>query len=290
MSGSFLCCQGRPQQTYSLGNRTERADMKNLFAILCVLPLILARPVAALEITYSSTNPFTGSPESGEGLLLKGEIAPGDYKYLLEVIRNDPNRFWRSTGFILASPGGDIQEAVKIARLVKATYSSAFVGPAAGPCVSACFFVFASAARREAGSRTLGIHRPYIHPRRLHSLTPQQAETLQNTMLRQARLYLEDLQVPTNIIDTMFQRASTEVHWLTDPEIGEQLGRRPPWYEQFLIARCGLDKALERRYWQMHDKDQKLLDQLVSVDICGERLSRPDAEAFLKAELQNLSN
>jgi hypothetical protein len=258
--------------------------MKNFFAILCFLPLIFARPVAALEIGYSSINPFDGSTSSVESILLKGEITPGDYEHLLELIRNDPNRFWNSDGFILSSPGGDVQEAVRIASFIKGTFSSVFVGRAA-PCVSSCFFIFAAAAHRQGGGYdTLGVHRPYIDPRRMQSLTPRQAEALQNTVLRQARLYLENLQVPTSIIDKMFQRASTEVAWLTRPEIEEQLGARPPWYEQFLIARCGLDKAVERRYFQSNDKS--LLDQIVKVDMCGRKLSRPDAQAFLTAALQ----
>jgi hypothetical protein len=44
----------------------------------------------------------------------------------------------------------------------------------------------------------------------------------------------------------MFQQASTQVHWLTHAEL-DQLGMRAPWYEEFLIARCGLNKDTERK-------------------------------------------
>src|SRR5437867_7651624 len=116
--------------------------MRTLFIAWCALAILLPGSAHPLEITYSSANSFDGSSSVGEGLLLRGEITPGDYEYLLDVIRNSPDRFWRSTGIVLASAGGDIQEALKIAGLVKATYRSVFVGPAAGPCVSACFLVF----------------------------------------------------------------------------------------------------------------------------------------------------
>jgi len=246
-----------------------------------------------LEISYSRINPFTetsiydtlNNTVNVESILLKGEIFPGDYNRLLDFIRIDTNRFWRSHGFILASPGGDIEEALWIARLVKGTYAEVFVGPATGPCVSACFFIFASAARREAHPGSLGVHRPYVHPKHLISLSPLQAESLQKDILKRARLQLEDLQVPTSIIDTMFQRASTEVYWLTKLEIEDQLGRRPPWYEQFLIARCGLDKNLEKHYFQTNDS--RLLKRVLDVDSCGLRLSRPDSERFLNAEFRN---
>lgn len=120
--------------------------MNQLCAALSAVLALIASPVCGLEIIYSSTNPFDGTPSDREGLVLKGEIAPGDYAYLLAVIRNDPERFWRSTGFVLASPGGDVQEAVRIAQLLRGTYASAFVGESTGPCISACFFIFATAA------------------------------------------------------------------------------------------------------------------------------------------------
>lgn len=258
--------------------------MKRLLFILGLYAFVSSPSATALEITYSNLNPFDGSVSKAEGLLLRGEIVPGDYEYLLEVIRRDQDRFWRSTGFVLASIGGDIQEAIKIAYLVKGTYSSVYVGEATGPCVSACFFIFSSAARREAGARTLGIHRPYIHPKRLISVSAREAETLQRNALRQARSYLESQDVPTSLIDKMFQRASTEIDWLSREEIEEQLGRRPPWYEQFLIARCGFSKDLERKYFSTNDNS--ILDQLVTVDNCGARLSAPEAKSFLISEFK----
>jgi hypothetical protein len=220
-----------------------------------------------------------------EVLLLKGEIVPGDYQRLLKIIGANPDRYWQSIGMALASPGGDIQEALKIARFVKGLYTPVYVGRATGPCVSACFFIFASAATREAGGTgKIGIHRPYVHPQRMSSISPRQSEALQNELLKEARSYLEGLLVPTNIIDAMFQRASTEVYWLSRIEIEEQLGRRPPWYEQFLIARCGLDKSLEKRLFK--GNDEALLYRLVEVHNCGNRLSYPEAVAFLKTELK----
>lgn len=244
----------------------------------------------SMDIAYSKLNPFGGSvpPGSGEGLVLKGEIVPGDYDALLDVIRANPERFWHKTGFILASPGGDVQEALKIARLVKGTYSPVFVGKAAGPCVSACFFIYVSAVTREAGPGQLGVHRPYINPSRLSTSSAAAAEVTQDRILRQARAYLEDQNVPTNLIDKMFQRASTEVYWLSTDEIENQLGRRPPWFEQYLIAKCGLDKQLERDYFQTNNR--ALLPQILAVESCGDRLSKGNAEAFLESELSREAN
>ena len=262
-----------------------KACMKRLIYILCFCASIFSSSANALEITYSYLNPFSGEVSKAEALLLRGEIVPGDYEYLLDVIRSDQERFWRSTGFVLASPGGDIQEALKIAHLIKGTYSTVWVGNAGGPCVSACFFMFISAVRREAGNKTIGIHRPYIHPRRMISMSPREAETLQEKVLREARLYLENQDVPTNLIDKMFQFSSMEVYWLSNDEITEQLGRRSPWYEQFLIAKCGFNKSIERQYFL--NNDQAILDQLMEVNNCGAQLLIPEAKVFIESELKN---
>lgn len=260
--------------------------MQRLLFILYVVASAFQHPASALEITYSNVNPFSGDLAKAETLVLRGEIVPGDYEYLLEIVHRDQDRFARSLGFVLASQGGDIEEALKIARFVKGTYSAVVVAKHTGPCVSACFFIYVSATSRLASPGTLGIHRPYIHPRRLASATARNAEKLQRASLQQARSYLEGQDVPTNLIDKMFQRASTEVYWLSQDEIEEQIGRRPPWYEQFLIARCGFDKSLERKYFLTNDST--ILDYLWGIDDCGTRLSLPEASAYLRSELQKL--
>jgi len=255
--------------------------LKNaVLLILFLIAFLLSRSVFALEIKYSRVNPLMGGEMAhGEYLILKGEITPGDYDYLLKIIWNDPARFLLNRIIVLASPGGDIQEAMKIARFVKGVYATAYVGPDTGVCASACFFIFASAAYRLADARTVGIHRPYVDPRRLASLSPSQAEALQNDLFRQARSYLQELQIPTSIIDTMFQRASSEVYWLSDAE--QQIGRYAPWYEQFLIGRCGLNKSIEQRYFS---GDESLLNHYGEVLRCGERLTETEAVTFLMNE------
>ena len=258
--------------------------MTRLFALLAVVLASLSTPSLAIEITYSSVNPFNGMPSPAESIMLRGEIGPGDYESLLSFISRDQDRFWRSMGITLASPGGDVQESLKIARLVKGTYFPVFVGESTGRCASACFFIYAAAVRRDAATRTLGIHRPYVHPKRLISASVVQAESLQRDALKEARGFLESQDIPTALIDKMFQLASNEIYWLSQEEVAEQVGRRPPWYEQFLIAKCGLEKSAERRYFLT--SDSSILSQLIAADTCGLELTAKEGRAFLRTELQ----
>lgn len=247
-------------------------------AFTCLLSLLPVK-ANALEITYIKREPFSGSLASGEGLLLRGEIVPGDYDYLIDTIKSDPERFLDSTGLILSSPGGDVSEALKIATFVKRTYTPVWVGEWAGPCVSACFFIYATAPRREAGTGTIGVHRPYVHPKRLIAMSIVESEKSQKQAMQAARAYLVEHDVPTSIIDKMFQSASTEVHWLSREELDSELGRRPPWFEQYLIAHCGYDKALENRYFETNNDE--LGEWLSRVEKCGNDLSRKESRQFM---------
>ncbi len=258
-----------------------------IFALYLTLQSFSIQATSA-EIAYTKTNPFGDGTVDFETVLIKGEITPGDYIYLLELIKKNPKRFNESKGITLSSPGGDIQEAIRIARFVKGSFTPVFVGNSTGPCASACFFIFVASPRREADDKVLGIHRPYIHPKRLVTLTPRQAENIQRSAQKEARLYLEEHDVPTSLIDKMFKLASTEVYWLSADQAAAQLGRRPPWYEQFLIAHCGLNKSIEDRFFKTNDHN--LLKHLMKVENCGWSLTRIDAKIFLENEIKSLKN
>jgi hypothetical protein len=208
-------------------------------------------------------------------VLMKGEIVPGDYSRLLEfAVNNNVNLAQRT--FLLASPGGDVSEALKIGQLLKSLYATVGVGPATGQCASACFIIFASAVRRLATGGMVGIHRPFVHPDRLRSLSPSAAESLETGALLDAEKYLHELRVPTSLVEEMFEQASTEVHWLTERELALQLGQRPPWYKEFLIARCGLDKSAETRFYANRSSIQDNMGLQAAAD-CERSLTRVEA-------------
>jgi hypothetical protein len=103
--------------------------------------------------------------------------------------------------------------------------------------------------------------------------------------LLDAEKYLHALRVPNAIIDEMFAKASSDIHWLSEAEL-EQLGLRPPWYEEVLVARCGLKArgefeeidAFGGGNIQAHSELKAVLD-------CAANLTYPDAERSLNAAL-----
>ena len=121
-------------------------------------------PALSAELFYMDHDPVTDKFVGPIGpLVLSGEIIPGDAERLLTKILEDENRFLEQNKLLLASDGGDVAEALKVAKLIKSLYTHVIVIPLTGRCVSACFFIYAAANQREAdGERLLGINRPYL--------------------------------------------------------------------------------------------------------------------------------
>lgn len=266
-----------------LPGKTSRRGLLIILFALCMPPGI----AHGMEFSVGSfmVDPVDGRHVHWLHLLMKGEIVPGDYGRLLDfAVRN--NIDLTHVPVVLSSPGGDVTEALKLGQLIKSLYLKVSVFSWSGPCASACFIMYASALERTAEPGIVGLHRPYVSPERVRSLSPADTEALETRALSDAETYLHKLRVPNSLVDAMFEQASTEIHWLTGEELENQLGRRAPWYEELLIARCGLDKDAERKY--LFDPNDNLTapapQRLVDVVRCESKLTRPDAvNNFAKA-------
>jgi hypothetical protein len=253
-----------------LMQRVHKLVLLYLSAFLSLIPAISF----GMDIGIEYINPFTGHSGPYATLVLRGEIKPGDYDRLFEYAARN-NVDLRAIQITLASPGGDVSEALKIGQLFKNIYADVAVGPVTGQCASACFILYASAVHRTSAPGLVGIHRPYLSKERLQTLSPSAAEGLETSALSAAEGYLHKLRVPSSIVDIMFENASTEIHWLNLDEL-RMVGDRPAWYEEFLIARCGLDKDAETRF--LADPDNRILfGKLMNVAACGKNLTRQEA-------------
>jgi hypothetical protein len=249
-----------------------------IFGLIALLAF--ARIGYAMEFSVTHTNPFSGNDDNFDSLLLRGEIKPGDYDKLLHFsISNNVNLL--AVQFILESPGGDIAEALAIGRLVKGLYMPASVGHQFGRCASACFIIFASSVDRQADPNLVGIHRPYVAHERMRSLTLAEAEKEETKALLDAEKYLHELRVPNAIVDEMFANASTGIHWLSENEL-EQLGQWAPWYEEVLVARCGLTEH-NMGYTLIDPNDLQAARRMKDVADCQAKISFSEAVKFLNA-------
>jgi hypothetical protein len=248
-----------------------------------VLALVsISAPSAAAELFYMDHDAFTEKFVGPVGpLVFSGEIEPGDYDRLLSKILDDENRFFAENKIILASDGGDVSEALKIAKLIKSLYSEIIVGPQTGRCVSACFLIYAAAHQRGTeGERLIGINRPYIvdasAATAVAAANTGDAGIAESDALARVRGFLHENEVPDYLIEEMFRHASDDAYWLSvDDE--KTLGSRSRALNQYLAAKCGWDDALEREVYT----GKRPLETLTKMWQCRASVTRPDAEKAL---------
>ena len=258
--------------------------MRRRIAICKVALILAATPCLGAEVFYMDHDPYTDRYVGPVGpLVISGEITPGDYDRVLARILEDQNRFLAQNKIILASDGGDVAEALKIAKLVKSLFAGIIVGPLTGRCVSACFFIYAAAGQREAdGDRLIGINRPYIVDSEPVPAAPPDAAIVESKALMQVRVFLQENAVPDYLVDEMFRRASDDAYWLSaDDE--KKLGYRSPWFSQFLTAKCAWDDNIEREAYA----GKRSIDDLKQMLKCRERVTQDAArQALLLASPQ----
>ncbi len=227
-------------------------------------------------------DPFTKQYVGPSGpLVLSGDIVPGDYDRLLAKIAEDQNRFFEQGKLLLASDGGDVTEAIKIARLVKALSTEVIVGPVTGRCAGACFLIYAAADQRGTdGPRLIGVYRPQLDDADASLLPGPDAAILEDDMLADARALVQDNAVPEYLVDEMFRHTASDVYWLSERD-EQNLGAKSPSFEKFLAAKCAWSDTLERSVY----RGERPIEDLRQVWICRARLTQPAARQALASAL-----
>jgi hypothetical protein len=129
--------------------------------------------------------------------------------YVQSLSPND--RGDRVVGFVVDSPGGDLNEAAKIADFIHRLGLSVAV-PNGSECASACFLLFAAAPRRFAGPDAhIGVHR-VSHGVGQDDLIDKGWTTVSGEVLAQYG-------VPPAIIGKMVQTAPDSIEWLTPTDL-----------------------------------------------------------------------
>lgn len=219
--------------------------------------------------------------DMGNGVVFEGKIEAGDYTRLSSVyFEKRSNQFYvgapLANEIYLASPGGDLAEAIKIGHLVRmlklhtvvpsgeyprgpyAKYSDAdrhrLINPKANyMCASACFFIFVAGTERtldmDFADPRLGIHRPYMSDSDLRTLSGDQAIALANQLRATVENYLKEMNVPAKYFDLMFSVPKDKVRWLSNADVADLEGTIPE-LRDWLAARCDKRTDLEKAIWE----------------------------------------
>lgn len=198
--------------------------------------------VWAADVLRTSLFDMNGKP-AGHVFTFSGAIRAGDAdRFAATVIR------WASEiEYVnLNSLGGDVAEAIKIGRIVKAARLDTYV-QAGATCASACFLVWLNGATRNVITLEthnlkskavippgrIGLHRPF-----LTSLSASDASVqAQANAMVAVRSYLSAQFVPSRLIDAMMARASNDIYWVTVADL-EDMGDAPPELQELYVARC----------------------------------------------------
>ena len=259
----------------------------------------------------------------GQKVVLEGLIEPGDYNKLRDFlvgerdygIFNEPSC---NDAYVdgcpdeiyLASPGGDLAEAMKIGRLVRSLgwetmaptrpfnsvegaenhlyeiKSNDLKDPNSNfMCASACFFIFVGGIEREDGLDVglppiVGIHRPYLPTERLKVLSGSQAIATANLARATVEAYLKEMEVPTRYADQIFSVPKNQILWIGDDAFEKDLEGLIPSLRDWMDAKCKLTDveqvALEsinnRPFNKQTKAEQSVVSQLVHKQLdCEQR-------------------
>ena len=214
----------------------------------------------------------------GTSIILEGKIEAGDYDKLLKLIDVNCGYEFKgmpacADGIYLASPGGDVIEAMKIGRLVRKLRLETRVPSDLPPryrqkaeailkdpksnfmCASACFFVFVAGINREGGEGgiyppILGIHRPYFSDVELKRLSGNQVIASSGQMRTLVRDYLKEMGVLAKYADLMSSTPKEQVRFLNDEDFESDFEGYIPELRDWLEAKCNsltdIEKSVEK--------------------------------------------
>ena len=247
-----------------------------LLALLAAA-LCIGSPTEAAKI--ERVNPscflhFECNMDDDGAILISGEITPGDY---LQFQKSIANGKYIPSKVILRSPGGDVNEALQIGRLVRELYieteapfhadnrAGCLEHPDLKPqmrrptecvCASACFFIYVAGVPRN--DAYVGIHRFYLNPEVNTNLSLQESIIWTRAIREPVVRYLQEMGVPSKYVDIMFATSSREIYGPTKKEITADLLGYPPEIMEWFMARC--NTTSERQFAK-----KGLLDKIIEI-------------------------
>ena len=168
----------------------------------------------------------------------------GDYEKVAAIYRANHKVLGR---FALQSPGGDVEEAMKIGRLFRryligaeAPLGQVFTVARCNSneecfCASACALIWYGAVERIG---QVGLHRPRTMDPRFKTMAPADASVAYKRMLDEISRYLEEMEAPREAIDAMVATSSSEIRWMGASGLANELERSPS-IAEWTDASCG---------------------------------------------------
>lgn len=257
----------------------------------CSLALfgLLGATATAAELRLDPAN------ASGTGVVLEGAIEAGDFERVKNIVVDSGH----VREIYLASPGGNLAEAVKIGLLVRHLYLSTIV-PSKQlthydrslalarhglkdnknyTCASACFFIFIAGIYRRAdenGAPILGLHTPTLLASAATKLAPEQANIAMDRTLKVIADYFSLMDVPVKYTEEINSVPKTRMRWIRNDEFQSDFAGFIPELSALEKAKCGNRSAAPGR------NNEKFQDQINVKERCQSELRDELAARALK--------
>ena len=198
---------------------------------------------------------------NGRIVVLEGRIELGDLDKVARISEDAA-----PTAIYLASPGGNLGEAMRIGALVRrlawetktadgpnlpaairsgVAASYGIRNPARNNvCASACFFIFVSGIYRDG--HVLGIHQPYMSLAEMEKISAEEASRRTSDVKATVDRFLKRMGVPPAYLEEMYEVPKEKVRWLTEDEIRADFQGFIPEVREWVQTQCGEDAATVR--------------------------------------------
>ena len=200
-------------------------------------------------------------------LIVEGRIEAGDYASFRNFLSN-PSNFNKMNGQVfLASPGGNVFEALQIGYLIRRLRLSTdapsrppptvrssgseiirpldLINPRHYLCTSACFLLYVAGIYREfVWAGRLGLHSPQLERKPIGANANDIAVAMAE-MRDKLKNYFEQMQIPNKYFELMYSVPPMEVRWITQAELNADLKGYSPEVRAILDAKCNVRGATE---------------------------------------------
>jgi len=206
-------------------------------AIFSLTSLLACNAFCAEFMPYKDS---TGDPT----VMLKGTIEEGDFGRLAIYLNGNPAAFlfFFLKGLYLDSPGGDVREALKIAKFIEQNYIETFV-ESNTTCASSCFLIFSAGTRRVMKQNAkIGVHRISLQA---NELSIKKAESALQPASEDIGKFLARTGMPRRVLDKMNETPASSIYWiksdwLIDEELFSSFEFRPSFVD-LATKQCGAD-------------------------------------------------
>ena len=188
------------------------------------------------------------------GILIAGEIKRGDFDRLLEFIPTYNLKHKNKLSgdyYFLDSPGGDVEEALKIGSYLSKNYSSVILNKGSR-CFSACTIIFAGGVQRLVfSSAKLGFHRMSFSRKEIDVEKTKNEIDLENKKVID---FFNEVGFPTVLITKMNETSPTDIYivdvrWLIEHELDSTISFQP-YFLDVVEKNCGANPSFATKHGQ----------------------------------------